>query len=165
VADVLPGGPAAAAGLRPGDVLLALEGRALQGAADLPRGLRQARAGQAVTLRVRRRDGSERTARITLAEARDESTTSLVTARVPELGCEVRSVTPDFGVVIVSVDTQPGLAALRKGDVVRELNRAPVQTVADLRRLADRLRDGDAVAVLVQRGRTAVHVTFRAHRR
>jgi S1-C subfamily serine protease len=71
VADVLPGGPGAAAGLRSGDPLLALEGRPLQQPADLARGLAGAQVDQSVTLRVRTRERRERTVKATLVEEGD----------------------------------------------------------------------------------------------
>ena len=108
-------------------------------------------------MRVRRRDGGERTLPIRLGEERDEPVTSLVTYRLPELGCDVRSLTPEAGVVVSRVD-RPGDTGLRAGDIVRELNHAPVRTLGDFARLADGLRAGETIALLVQRGRAAVYV-------
>jgi len=162
VADVASGSPGAAAGLRPGDLLLALDTSRLRVRADLARALGQLHAGQRVSLHVRRRDGTVHTVAVTLAEERDEAASSLVVLRVPELGCEVRSVTPDLGVVVVRVNVLASGAGLRPGDVVRELNHAPVRTVGDLARLADRLRAGDDVALLVQRGAVGAYVALKS---
>jgi serine protease Do len=161
VADVFPGGPAAAAGLAPGDLLLSFDGDPLRLRTDLARRLQQARPGQPVTLRVRRRDGGERTVPITLTEEPDSIPTSLMGRRLPRLACEVRGLTPDLGVVVSRVD-RPGDGGLRPGDVIRELNHVPVRTVADVVRVTARLRQGDPVAVLVQRGRLAVYVALTA---
>ena len=165
VADVVPASPGAAAGLRSGDLLLAFETRRLLVRTDLARALGDARAGQVVTLQVRRRDGTVHSVTVTLVEERDEAPSSLVTLRVPELGCEVRSITPDLGVVVIRVDAQAAAAGVRPGDVVREINSAPVRTVGDLARLADRLRAGQHVALLVQRGRAATYLALTAARR
>jgi S1-C subfamily serine protease len=165
VADVVPAGPAAAAGLRPGDLLLAFDTRPLRSRADLARALSQARAGQTASLQIRRRDGATRSVTLTLGEERDEVPSSLVALRVPELGCEVRSITPDLGVMVVKVDPRAGTAGVRPGDVVRELNNTAVRTVGDLVRLADRLRAGEPVALLVQRGRTARYLALETVRR
>ena len=165
VADVVPAGPGAAAGLRPGDLLLAFGARRLLARADLSRALARARVGQTVSLQIRRRDATMHVVAVTLGEERDEVPSSLVMLRVPELGCEVRSVTPDLGVVVVRVDAQARAAGMRPGDVVRELNHAPVRTVGDLARLVDRLRAGGPVALLVQRGRTATYLALETVRR
>jgi S1-C subfamily serine protease len=77
----------------------------------------------------------------------------------------VRSVTPDLGVVVIRVNAVAGDGGLRPGDVVRELNHAPVRTVGDLARLADRLRAGDDVALLVQRGPVGTYVALKSRPR
>jgi serine protease Do len=144
---------------------VAFDTRPLRVRTDLARALAQARAGQTVSLQIRRRDGATRSVTVTLAEERDEVPSSLVALRVPELGCEVRSITPDLGVVVIRVDAQAGAAGVRPGDVVRELNNMPVRTVGDLVQLADRLRAGEHVALLVQRGRTATYLALETVRR
>ena len=162
VADVIPGGPAAAAGLVPGELLLAFDGVPLVTRSDLARALQRARPGQDATLRVRRRDGREATVTVRLAEDRDEPPTSLVTYRLPELGCDIRSLTPDMGVV-VSTARRPALErGLHAGDIIREVNHEAVRTVGDVARIADRLRPGQGVTLLVQRGRVALYVVLTA---
>ena len=162
VSDVLPASPGAVAGLRPGDLVMMLDARRLLARVDLARALAQSRAGQAVTLQVRRRDGTVHTLPVTLGEERDVAPSSLTTYRVPELGCVVRSLTPDLGVGVVRGDAQAGTGGLQSGDIVREINNARVRTITDLARLVDRLRAGDAVAVLVQRGPLATYVALKA---
>jgi serine protease Do len=162
VSDVLAASPGAAAGLRPGDLVMMLDARRLLARVDLMRALAQARAGQAVTLQVRRRDGTVHTLLVTLGEERDAAPSSLATYRVPELGCVVRSLTPDLGVSVVQVEARAGTDGLRAGDIVREVNNARVRTIADFARVVDRLRAGDPVAVLVQRGALATYVALKA---
>ncbi|WP_146064893.1 PDZ domain-containing protein, partial [Streptomyces sp. SM1] len=50
-------GPGSSAGLVPGDVLLAFDGRRVDSAADLARAVARARPGDEVTLTVRHRGG------------------------------------------------------------------------------------------------------------
>ena len=54
VAGVLQGGPASAAGLRPGDVVVALEGRPVRSTPELLRAVAALRPGARATLRVQR---------------------------------------------------------------------------------------------------------------
>jgi serine protease Do len=162
VTDVLPASPGAAAGLRSGDLVMMLDARPLVARADLVRALAQSRAGREVTLKVRGRDGTVRTVPVTLGEERDAAPSSLRTYRVPELGCVVRSITPDLGVSIVRADAQAGPGGLQSGDIVREINNARIRTIADFAKLVDRLRAGDDVAVLVQRGPLATYVALKA---
>jgi serine protease Do len=162
VGDVIPDGPAAATGIQPGDVLLAFDGRPLLARSDLPRALQDSRPGQEVVVHVRRRDGRKATVTARLIEDRDTTPTSLVTYRLPQLGCDVRSLTPDLGVVVSRAERPALESGLHAGDIVRELNHEAVRTVGDLARVADRLRPGQLVAMLVQRGRYAVYVVLRA---
>jgi serine protease Do len=165
ISDVIPASPGAAAGLHAGDLVMMLDARRLLTRLDLARALAQARAGQAVTLQVRRRDGTVHTLPVTLGEERDAAPSSLTTYRVPELGCVVRSVTPELGVSIVQVDARAGTDTLRAGDVVREVNGIRVRTISDFAGVVDRLRSGDYVALLVQRGSLATYVALQAEAR
>ncbi|MBX3621299.1 MAG: Do family serine endopeptidase [Rhizobacter sp.] len=55
VRQVVPGGPADKAGIRPGDVVLMVDGRPVEGAVDLRRTLGAIRPGSTITLQVSRR--------------------------------------------------------------------------------------------------------------
>ena len=162
VADVIPGGPAAAAGLMPGELLLTFDRVPLRTRSDLGRALQRARPGQEVAMRIRRRDGRDATVTVKLAEDRDESPTSLIAYRLPELGCEIRSLTPDMGVIVSSAQRSALERGLHAGDIIREVNHEAVRTVGDFVRIADRLRAGQSVMLLVQRGRVAVYVVLTA---
>jgi putative serine protease PepD len=61
----VPGGPAADAGLEAGDVILALDGKTVQGSSELIVAIRSKQPGDTVTLTVRR-DGSEHQVEVTL---------------------------------------------------------------------------------------------------
>jgi S1-C subfamily serine protease len=64
---VTPGGPAATAGVRPGDVLVAIDGQSLKTSEDLIAALRRHNPGDTVRIAVRRPDGEQQLS-VTLAE-------------------------------------------------------------------------------------------------
>jgi putative serine protease PepD len=64
---VTPGGPADEAGIRPGDVILSIDGRPVSRSDELIVAIRARQPGDAVTLRVRS-DGEERDVRVVLRE-------------------------------------------------------------------------------------------------
>ncbi|WP_342766628.1 S1C family serine protease [Xylanimonas oleitrophica] len=70
-AAVTPGGPADAAGIRPGDVILAIDGRPVSRSDELIVAIRAKAPGDAVTLRVRTGD-TERDLRVVLDEQASE---------------------------------------------------------------------------------------------
>jgi len=66
VAAVTPDSPAAGAGIRPGDVITALDGQAVNTLAEYAAALRGRQPGDTVTVTLRR-DGAELTIAVTLA--------------------------------------------------------------------------------------------------
>jgi serine protease Do len=88
------------------------------------------------------------------------------------LGFEVRPVTADIaeelglrsrdGVVVARVDedSQAAEAGLRRGDVVVEINREPIKTVADFERTIRTIKNGERLTVRVERGRSAFYFAF-----
>lgn len=66
--DVVDGGPAAEAGLEPGDIVVALDGEPVEAAEDLLTLLRRHRPGDDVEVVYLRQDATERSATVTLAD-------------------------------------------------------------------------------------------------
>ena len=178
LADVLPGGPGAQAGLRPGDVVLALDGKAMENGRQLQVGLYRRGIGDTVALDILR-DGQPQSVRVTMTGRRD-SLTDLsaggdprdhVVARLGVLGVDlnptIARVLPPLrivaGVLIVSstpgiLDTRDG--ELRAGDVIHVVNRQPIAGMADLRAALDAVKTGDPVVLHIERGGELVYVTF-----
>jgi len=68
VGEVVAGGPAAKAGIRTGDVITSLAGKATPSAADFSEAIANLRPGQTVKVAVTRADGSTTTLTVTLGE-------------------------------------------------------------------------------------------------
>ena len=159
VAGVEKGGPGDAAGLRPGDVILSVDGTAVEQSIDLPRMIGERRPGSTVELEVWR-DGKPRRLEVKLGETPGEKVAAAeapAVSRAAQLGLAVRPLTAAEraragGVPGLVVERSEGAAAragIRRGDVILAVNSEAVDTVEALKRLVEGARD--RVAVLVQR--------------
>lgn len=150
VADVTPRGPAALAGLRVGDVVLAVNGTYVEHPEALGYRLATAGPGRTVRLRVLSR-GSERDIAIALVRPPDgvPSQPTRIEGRSPLTGAIVANLSPRLaqrldlradtqGVAVMDVEQgSPAMrAGVRRGDVVVAINGEQVDDVADVVALA-----------------------------
>lgn len=154
VADVVPNSPAAKAGLKAGDVITEYDGHAIAKVADLPRLVSNTPIGQSATVGVLR-DGKPLTVTAQIATLPEsEQVVEATPSGGSSLGLTVQPVTPTLakrlevpdksGLVVTEVaDGSPAdQAGVRPGDVIVEVNRQPVRSVAALRKaIADQKAD------------------------
>ena len=174
VADVMDKGPAAAAGLRPGDVIQAFDGKAVDGVRELQRLVAATPVGEQATLGVWR-DSAARTLTVKignmdLADGAAGQDSAGDRGPAPKLGLEVRPLTPeeagqhhlDAGAVVQSVEggSPAEEAGMQPGDVIVEMEKAKVSGPSDLARLARKLKAGDAAVLRVQRGGRSLYLTL-----
>ena len=175
LADVAPGSPAARAGMKPGDIVTSFEGAPIAGPLDLQRAVGLSRPGQVVTVMIRR-DGSERPVEVTV----DANVQGGITRTAPSqprfsrLGFSVQPVTPGLarrlqqssaaGVLVSKVDqgAEASRAGIRAGDIVSEVDRQPIATMADFVRLTRDLPEGADVVLRVRRGASSFYVEMTA---
>jgi serine protease Do len=175
VSQVWEGSPAAAAGLKRGDVIVEVDGRKISRTTDLSLLVAATPVGKNVTVSILR-DGKPHA--LTAQVARREQQANLSPAPRPEqaprarLGVSVEPVTPevagqlgvDAGGVIIRgvVDGSPAAeAGLRPGDIITEANRQPVKSPEDLRRAVDTAKPGTSLLLLVQRDGAASYLTVK----
>lgn len=157
ITAVQPGSPAEDAGLREGDVVVALNGRPIRGSGELrarlgltPVGeqieLRIARGRQLITVRTRV------AAPQTLARAEGRALPQLPGLSVAEIerGSPLYEQLQGGGLVVTSVErgTRAWNAGFRQADIIYAVNRQRVDSVAEFQRIASRGRNGFAVSLL-----------------
>jgi serine protease Do len=171
VASVDPEGPAAGAGLRPGDVIVGLDGKPVEGPGQLSRDVALLPPGRAVRLRVLR-DGREREVEVTLGERPSRERAAAGGERdgpsEEAWGLSLRPVPPELrrgkepaGALVAGV--APGSraeeAGLLPGDRILEVNRRPVGGPEDVSRLVKEGGDGP-ILLRVQRGGSALFLVI-----
>lgn len=175
VGGVTPGSPADRAGLKTGDVIIALNGQPINDPNDLRNRIASTPPGTQVTLRVIR-EGAERDVTVTLGETTPESAAAQQRGSSGgggQLGLDVQPLTPDEaaqlglprnsrGVLVRNVDPSGPAAdaGLTAGDVIVEVNRQPVRSPEDLRAAAQK-SGSQPVLLLVNRGGRTMFLTVK----
>jgi serine protease Do len=177
VSDVESGGSAERAGLRPGDVVEAIDGMPVDNVALFTLSLYLRTSGDKVNLQVVRGEKKlsldipvfEPHGDISrIAELSDPSKDLIsrlgivgatVTKEVEELIGPLRI---SSGVLVTStVANRLAVdSGLQEGDVIHSLNRLPIRNVDELRNAFNKLQPGDPAAMLVERNGKLTFVTF-----
>jgi serine protease Do len=166
VSAVENGSPAAHAGIKSGDIILAFDGKTIDRSSALPLLVGEMKPGQIATARIWR-DGGERTVNVTVGAAPAESVASAETpsgANSGRLGLVVRPLTSEErdqihakgGLVVQESGGAAAKAGVQPGDVILALNDRPVMSVHELRRLIG--KSGKHVALLVERNDSKIYV-------
>ncbi|MGD8377428.1 MAG: Do family serine endopeptidase [Acidobacteriota bacterium] len=181
VQSVTQGLPADRAGVQHGDAIVSVDGKPIDSSAELISEITRRSPNQKVALGVLR-NGESVTLDARLVDREDASDAS-VPARAPEggeddteelLGFRVESLTPENmryyrleedveGVIVTQVDpiSRAFDKGMREGQVILEVNRAPVRSLADFRAQLEGTERGDLVSLYVQAGSVSRFVVLR----
>jgi serine protease Do len=173
VSDIMPGSPAAKAGIRQGDVITGFNGTTVKDSHDLPAVVAKTPVGEEVTMTLRR-DGNTHKVPVTVGKLPSEKASSEESSQAApsQWGVQLQEVTPQMarqhaladesGVMVVGVE--PGSpaerAGLQRGDIVREVNRQPVKSVQEVRDAIAKADNQGALLLLVKRGQGSVFVAM-----
>jgi len=165
VQQVQPGGPADKAGIKPGDIITTIDGRAVKDGDDLVSDIASRRPGTNVRLGFLDRSGKQQDATVTIGD-RDKVFADITNPQAtpsPDqesnpgeslLGVVVRDASPDTvakikqpGVVIQSVRTGSfaDLQGLEPGLVITKVNKQPTPNRAAFNDIVGKLKGGDDV--------------------
>lgn len=144
VAGVSPGGPAAAAGLETGDIVLAFDGRNIETMRDLPRVVAEATIGSSADVQIFR-DGETLTRRIEVARLENEDDETSETSETEPAGPE-KTVVLGLGLSELNDDLR------RRFGVSEETEGVLVTDVDPLSAAAEKgVRPGDVIVQVAQR--------------
>ena len=171
VSEVMADSPAAAAGLKGGDVVVSYDGKPVDSPAILRNLVAQTPIGKSVKVEVLREKKRE-TVTIKIAEQPkdmaqtdgDEETIDGDSKQSVLSGLELRNLSPEIarqlglpagmhGVVITGIapDSAAAQAGVEAGDVILEINRQPVRSVNDVRKIGAKLPKNEGALLLLNR--------------
>jgi serine protease Do len=176
VQGVESGGPAEKAGVEAGDIIVKVDGKAVDKSVDLPRIIGATKPGSRTTLQLFRR-GTTKDVSVVVAEfeaerparrAQAEPGSSAPAAKTA-LGLSVSDLTEAQrrelklrnGVRVDAVEGPAARAGLREGDVILALQNTEVADVKQFMSLAARVEKERAVSVMVRRGEFVSYLVIR----
>jgi len=172
VSEVMKKSPAEKAGLQPGDVILEFDGKPIADMHELPRLAAVTPVGKKSRIKVLR-NGKTLEKTVTIEKLPEGATGQEQSAQAQDkLGISVSDLTKELasrlgiteagGVVVTEV--KPGSAAdeagMAQGDIIMQINGAPVADSAGYARLVATLKKGDVVRFLVRRGNAALFIAM-----
>ena len=161
IAQVEPGSPADQAGLKPGDVVVSVNGREIRRSTEMRNAVGLLRIGSEVKMRIIR-EGRERSLVAEVAEpevSKADAGRFSVHLEGATLA-DIKEGSPLYGkiegVLVADIEhgSQAHLSGLRPGDVILSANRKPVKAISDLGKA---IKDREKPLLLnIQRGRSAL---------
>ena len=153
VAETQAGTPAAEAGIKAGDTIIAVNGEPMAGPREVTRRISQIKPGESAKITYLR-DGHEATVTVRLATLPDQKLAAAdpATQKVsPTLGLTLAPA-KDGGVLVTDVDPNSAGSdkGLSRGDVIIEISGKPVSKPAEVRAAIDEARKDGRKAVMLR---------------
>ncbi|KNE75262.1 HtrA protease/chaperone protein [Candidatus Burkholderia crenata] len=172
VSSVEAGGPAAKAGLQPGDVILSVDGQPVADSNALPSQVAALAPGTTAKVQVWR-DKATKDLTVTVGTLSDTKTATSTgqgadkgdsASQDARLGVAVRPLTPEekqsaslsHGLLVQQSGGAAESAGIQAGDVILAVNGQPVTTVQQLKTMV--AHAGDSIALLIQRDDAQIFV-------
>ncbi|MGQ9570996.1 MAG: DegQ family serine endoprotease [Thermodesulfovibrionales bacterium] len=180
VSDVAKGSPAERAGITRGDIILEFNGREVKDVGNLRNMVAQSRVGSEVSIKILR-SGKEYIVRLVIAELPREIAEAVPSTFLDDLeaeaftGLSVMNLTKEIakqlglrkdekGVVVVRVEpaSPADESGIRKGDIIKEIDKKPIENLEDFNRVVSNLNKNETVLLFITRGDKKFYVTLKA---
>ncbi len=165
VSSVEKGGPAAKAGIEPGDVIIGIDGKAVNSAGELPAAVALKNPGESTRLQIWRK-GRSQDIEVKVGSFNDEKVAAVETPSVDKgrLGVAVRPLTPEekrqadvsAGLLVEQAGGSAAKAGIQPGDIILSVNGQTVGTADQLRSAI--ANAGKKAAILVERNESRIFV-------
>ena len=168
IGSVEKGSPADQAGLTPGDVIVAVDGKVVVGATEISRAIGGMKPGDTARLTLQR-NGKQQDVVVKVGEAPGEKVASARSNPAEhggKLGLALRPLSPEErsqvgadGLVVERAEGAAAKAGIEQGDVILGVGTEKITSIEELRKAVDRA--GSTVALRVRRGQGELFVPVR----
>ncbi|MBS3810216.1 MAG: Do family serine endopeptidase, partial [Desulfobacterales bacterium] len=173
ITKVFEGDPAAEAGLRANDIIVAVNGQPVDSPRELSRMIAEIQPGEKARIKFVR-GGKTDTVSVTLAKRKEDKLAGR--EKTPgetekaALGMDVVNIEPEIakqynlentkGVIVNNIEagSKAAEAGFRRGDIIREINHEPVSSVKDFRETIAAAEKGDTLSFYVMRIKQGITV-------
>jgi serine protease Do len=173
ISKVQENSPAAKAGIKEEDVVLAFNGKALDNASELSTWVASGSPGQKIDLKILR-DGKDKNIEVELGELNPKKQALAEgKSQYSDIGMQVANIVPELmsqyhlnkdisGVIVTAVNPQGPAAevGIREGDVIMKVNRKDIKSVEDFDREVSKVDTGGNLLFLLKRGNANLFVAF-----
>lgn len=173
VSQVVPNGPAAAAGIQPGDIISAFNGKEVVTSADLPHLVGRTKVGDKVNLDIVRQ-GKAKTLKVQIGLLPDDNAAAVPASNNGQshknrLGIDVSDINTEQqqqwdvqGVLVTAVGQGAGAnAGLVSGDVITMIYGENISSVKDFENIVAKLPAGRSVPMRIIRRGAAMFIPLR----
>jgi serine protease Do len=177
ISSVEKGGPAEKAGVRPSDVILKFDGKAVNSSADLPRIVAATKPGSKVSVQLWRK-GSAQDVSLVIGEIQEESAVSQRSSRggsegtsevetrlglvVSELNEQQKAeLQVEGGLIVEDLKGAATKSQLQRGDVILAVGNIEVRSLSQFNDVIKKVGRGRNIALLVRRSEGTVYVSIK----
>jgi serine protease Do len=164
VTRVYDGQPAEKGGIRTGDVITAVDGKAIASSRELSSTIAALPVGKKTAIDLVR-NGESKTVQVILAKRNDTQLhAGHSAAGEGELGLKLVELTPETATRLGYAKNERGLlvsavksgsnaqkAGIQSGDLIKEINHKPVETIEEFTGKMSETSEGDTIQLLIQR--------------
>ncbi len=162
VSDVASRGPAGESGIKRGDVIVSFDGKPIRESRELPYIVASTSLGKTVPVDIIRNREKMR-AEVRVGELKIEEEYQQGSKAEPSFGMILQEITPEIaqqydlsetsGLIIVNVENNSPAAEadLRSGDIILEVDRTPVKSIAAFNRKIRQYKKGNTILFLINR--------------
>jgi len=164
VVEAFPDDPAYKAGIRSKDIIIEINGKKVNSARDLTRKIADIPVGSTAEIKVLR-EGKAKRFEVVIAKRDDKKIYAKGTRKEQEsdLGIRVSKITPEMaqrfgikeaeGVLVLGIEAESKVAGagVLVGDIIKEINHRPVNTVEEYNSAVNNINKGDVISFFILR--------------